>query len=263
MVSESDAALEKQNRALVKKLERMETNMRQMEEMRDGTSKLLSRVMDELDEERAKSAALLRNILPQPIIDRLNDGEQTIADRFDDVTVLFSDLVGFTALSSGIDAPTLVAELNMMFSRFDALCVACGVEKIKTIGDAYLAVGGLPGTRSDHTTAVAALGLGMLDAVAGVARDTGRAWRIRIGINSGPAVAGVIGTHKFVYDVWGDTVNLASRLETSADPNTIHVSELVAATLRDSYDVQPRGTVELKGKGPTTTFVLAGRRSGR
>src|ERR1051326_896878 len=181
--------LEKQNRALAKRLERMETNMRLMEEMQDGTSRLLSRVMDELDDERAKSAALLRNILPQSIIERLSAGEQTIADRYDDVTVLFSDLVGFTALSSGIDAPVLVAELNMMFSRFDALCEDCGVEKIKTIGDAYLAVGGLPGTREDHAAAVTELALGMLGAVRDVAVRTGREWRIRIGLNAGPVVA--------------------------------------------------------------------------
>jgi class 3 adenylate cyclase len=239
----------------------METNMRRMEEMQDGTSKLLSRVMDELDEERARSATLLRNILPEPIIERLSAGEQTIADRYDDVAVLFSDIVGFTALSSDVDPHVLVAELNMMFSRFDGLCERCGVEKIKTIGDAYLAVGGLPGTNIDHVAAVAELGLGMLEAVRETSEETARSWHIRIGINSGPAVAGVIGTHKFVYDVWGDTVNVASRLETSADPDTIHVSEPVASALGSGYEVRLRGVTELKGKGAVSTYVLAGRRA--
>jgi adenylate cyclase len=252
-------ALERENRALARKLARIEANLRESERMNDGTSKLLSRLTQDLEEEQARSLALLRNILPQTIIDRLEAGEQTIADRYGSVTVLFSDFVGFTQISSGLEAGALVAELNRLFSRFDALCEEHGVEKIKTIGDAYFAVGGLAGTRADHEVAVAELALGMLGAVRDVAAQTGTGWKIRIGLHTGPAVAGVIGTRKFVYDVWGDTVNVASRLESSAEPDSIHVSESVAEALRASFDLTPRGRVELKGKGETPTFLLADR----
>jgi len=176
------------------------------------------------------------------------------------VTVLFSDFVGFTETSSDLEPYLLVSELNALFSQFDALCERTGVEKIKTIGDAYMAVGGLPGTRPDHSAAVAELALEMVQAIQSA--TLGRAWKIRIGVHAGPAVAGVIGTKKFVYDVWGDTVNVASRLEASAEPNRIHVSEAVAETLRGSFDLELRGTVELKGKGQTRTYFLNGRRCG-
>ena len=182
-----------------------------------------------------------------------------IADRYAEITVLFSDLVGFTDTSSQMDPHRLVSELNSLFSRFDSLCERTGVEKIKTIGDAYMAVGGLIGTRSDHIAAVAELALGMVAAI-GDAEGFGSPWSIRIGIHSGPAVAGVIGTRKFVYDVWGDTVNVASRLEASAEPNRIHVSETVAEALRGSFGFEPRGTIELKGKGQIKSSYLVGAR---
>jgi len=254
----SPEALQRENRLLARKLARMDTNVRQMEEMQDSTSKLLSSLMRELDQERARSHSLLLNILPQAIIDRLGEGETTIADRYDSVTVLFSDLVGFTSISSELEPQLLVSDLNRLFSEFDALCERTEVEKIKTIGDAYLAVGGLPGTRADHATAVAELALGMVEAVARLNVSSGRDWRIRIGVHSGPAVAGVIGTRKFVYDVWGDTVNVASRLESSAEPNLIHISKPVAEALRGTFDLEPRGTIDLKGKGKTESFLLRG-----
>ena len=257
MDERAPADLDRENRLLARKLARLEANVRQLEDMQDSSSTLLSGVMRELDEERERSHSLLLNILPQPIIDRLDAGETTIADRFADVTVLFSDLVGFTAISSDLEPATLVGELNRLFSEFDALCEACGVEKIKTIGDAYLAVGGLPGSRTDHAAAVAELALGMLEAIARLNASGDLEWRIRIGIHTGPAVAGVIGTRKFVYDVWGDTVNVASRLESTAEPGTIHVSESVAAALGGGFRLEPRGTVELKGKGPTPTYRLS------
>jgi class 3 adenylate cyclase len=253
--------LERENRVLARKLARLDSNVRQMEEMQDATSRVLSKLTQELEEERAKSQALLLNILPQQIVDRLEAGETVIADRLPRVTVLFSDLVGFTETSSQLEPALLVSELTALFSRFDALSQRCGVEKIKTIGDAYMAVGGLPGTRPDHEQAVAELALGMLAA----ARDertspAGRTWEIRIGIHAGPAVAGVIGTRKFAYDVWGDTVNVASRLEASATPNRIHVSTEVADALRDAFLLEPRGTIELKGKGPAETWFVVGPR---
>ena len=251
--------VEKQNRMLERKLARLDSNVRQMEEMQDSTSKLLSRLMQELDEERAKSQALLLNILPQAIIDRLEAGETVIADRFSDVTVLFSDFMGFTEISSEMDPSVLVSELNSLFSEFDLMCERTEVEKIKTIGDAYMAVGGLPGTRGDHVNAVAELATGMVNAIEKRNFDRGEDWRVRIGIHAGPAVAGVIGTRKFVYDVWGDTVNVASRLETSAEANRIHVSEAVAREVRNAFDLEPRGTIDLKGKGEMNTYFLTRR----
>jgi adenylate cyclase len=253
-------SLEKENRLLARKLARLDSNVRQMEEMQDSTSKLLSTLTQELAEERAKSEALLLNILPQQIIDRLGAGETVIADRLSEVTVLFSDIVGFTERSSDLEPNQLVSGLNTLFSRFDALCESTEVEKIKTIGDAYMAVGGLPGTRADHIGAIAELAIGMVSSVRDVEPADGRPWQIRIGIHTGPAVAGVIGTRKFVYDVWGDTVNVASRLESTAEPNQIHVSEPVAAALRTGFVVEPRGVIELKGKGGVRTFLLSGRR---
>ncbi|MBA3690434.1 MAG: hypothetical protein H0W82_03355 [Actinobacteria bacterium] len=238
----------------------MDSNVRQMEAMQDSTSKLLSKLTQELEEERARSQALLLNILPQAIIDRLEAGEETIADRYPAVTVLFSDFVGFTEISADLDPQVLVAELNLLFSKFDALCEQVGVEKIKTIGDAYLAVGGLTDGAPSHTAAVAQLALGMVAAVEQVNEATTRGWSIRIGVHTGPAIAGVIGTMKFAYDVWGDTVNVASRLEASAEPDRIHVSTPVVEALRSAFEFEPRGSVILKGKGETKTYFLVGPR---
>ena len=248
--------LEKENGLLSRRLARLVANASEMEAMQDSTSKLLSRLTQELDEERGRSQALLLNILPAAIVERLEAGERVIADRYPAVTVLFSDLVGFTEISSAIEPHVLVTELNQLFSEFDALCEAHEVEKIKTIGDAYMAVGGLPGTRSDHTRAVTELAAAMLHAIERVNASSGRAWKIRIGIHAGSAVAGVIGTRKFVFDVWGDTVNVASRLEGTSEANRIHVSEAVASEMRDIFTFEARGTVELKGKGAMRTHFL-------
>ena len=169
---------------------------------------------------------------------------------------MFSDLVGFTEISGGLPVDTLVSSLNELFSAFDAACAELGIEKIKTIGDAYLAAAGLPGTSDDHPRAAAELALAMRAAV----DAAGPPWRIRIGINRGPAVAGVIGTTKFVYDLWGDAVNVASRLETTASPGRIQVSASVAEALAGAYELAARGEIELKGKGATPVFELVGRR---
>ncbi len=245
--------IEKEHRVLTRRLARMQDNVRQMEELQDSTSKMLSGLTRELEEEKARSQALLLNILPREIVGRLEAGERVIADRHPEVSVLFSDLVGFTETSSQLEPHVLVTELNTLFSQFDLLCERTGVEKIKTIGDAYLAVGGLPGGRSDHVPAIAELALGMMDVVRGTD------WRIRIGLHTGPAVAGVIGTRKFVYDVWGDTVNVASRLESTSEPNRIHLSEEVALALGEAFGLEPRGTVVLKGKGDARTYFLGAR----
>jgi adenylate cyclase len=248
--------LRKENARMARRVGRLEWTLENVERIRDTNARLLDRLMGELETERAKSQRLLLNVLPQPIIDRLNAGEQLIADRYDDVAVVFSDFVGFTEISASLPAATLVSSLNALFSAFDASCAALGVEKIKTIGDAYMAAAGIPGTSTDHVRAAADLTLAMRAAV----EAAGAPWQIRIGLHSGPVVAGVIGTSKFVYDLWGDAVNVASRLETAAPPGRIQVSEQVATALGDAFEVEPRGEIELKGKGATKTFFLIGRR---
>jgi len=198
-------------------------------------------------------------VLPQRVIDRLNIGEAHIADRHDDVTVLLTDFVGFTGISAAMPTMDLIEELNALFSAFDAICDDTGIEKIKTIGDAYLAVGGLPGGAEDHRQAASEAALRMVELVARE-RSSGRPWQIRVGLAGGPVAAGVIGTTKFAYDVWGDTVNLASRLEASSVPGHIHVSEPMATSLAGRFRLEPRGEIELKGKGSMATWFLVGRR---
>jgi adenylate cyclase len=251
--------LERENRILQRKLHRLEANVQRMEEFQGTNSTILSGLLRDLEVERARSHQLLLNVLPQRIIDRLNAGETLIADGHDNVTVLFSDIVGFTTISSQTSPSRLVAELNRMFSGFDAICDAAGVDKIKTVGDAYLAVGGLAGDGPAGEVAIADAALRMIAlAEEGAARG---GWRIRIGIHAGPIVAGVVGTSKFAYDVWGDTVNTASRLETTSEPGRIHVSADLARRLEGSYDVERRGLVDLKGKGQTETYWLVGLRA--
>jgi class 3 adenylate cyclase len=234
----------------------LEATLHGVEQIRDTNARLLERLRSELDVERARSQRLLLNVLPQPIIDRLNAGEQLIADRYDDVAVVFSDFVGFTEISSRLPVAELVAALNGLFSAFDAACDRLGVEKIKTIGDAYMAAAGLPGTSASHVHAAADLALAMQTAV----RDAGAPWQVRIGLHRGPVVAGVIGTSKFVYDLWGDAVNVASRLETTALPGHIQVSTAVAGALEDAFELEARGAIELKGKGSTEAYFLLGRK---
>ena len=253
-------SLQRENEALKRRLARLQGNMERQEKYQQQNSSLLRAAMADLDEEKAKSERLLLNILPAQIVERLNSGEEEIADRFDDVTVLFSDFAGFTEASAQAPPNRVVRTLNTVFSEFDAHSQALGVEKIKTIGDAYLAVAGLPETRRDHCEAAADLALQMLRTVEELA-EQGDQLSIRIGLHTGAVIAGIIGTHKFVYDVWGDTVNLASRLESSAESGTIHISESVARILKFDFDVEPRGEIALKGKGDVTTFYLTGRKA--
>jgi class 3 adenylate cyclase len=250
--------LERENRRLTRRLERLEANVQRLEEFQDSNSTLLSRLLTELEDERAKSERLLLNVLPQRIIDRLEAGENLIADGHEAVTVLFSDIVGFTETSARLEPAVLIREMNVLFSGFDAICEGTGVEKIKTHGDAYLVIGGLDGG-SGHAAEVADAALQMVEQVearAGLGAD----WRIRIGLHIGPVIAGVIGTTKFAYDVWGDTVNVAARLEAASEPNRILVSGTLAADLEDRYRFSPRGSMELKGKGLVETCYLLGRR---
>ena len=248
---------------LIRKLQRQlkltERRGSQLESFAETKERLLKGLMAELDEEKQKSEALLRNILPEQVIERLNRGETLIADRYESVSVVFSDFQGFTALSSRIDPTVLVERLNLIFSKFDALSQRLGVEKIKTIGDAYLAVAGVPIARPDHAVAAADMALGMIDGLREVNETFETPFRIRIGVASGPVVAGIIGIHKFVYDVWGDTVNVASRLETTSEPDRIQISAATAGFLGDSFQLEPRGQIELKGKGAMSTYFLNAR----
>jgi class 3 adenylate cyclase/CheY-like chemotaxis protein len=216
--------------------------------------------LDSLEIEKSKVEGLLLNILPRRIVDRLNEGETVIADRFDDATVLFADLVGFSDISARLPPTDLVTYLNSLYSRFDALAQELVVEKVKMIGDSYMVVAGLPEPRLDHAPAVAEMALGMIDALEDVNSSADVACRMRIGIHSGPVVAGIIGTHRFLYDVWGDTVNVASHLESGCPPNRIQVSETTREALASNFELAPRGSVEIKGKGQLHTFFLNGRK---
>jgi adenylate cyclase len=218
---------------------------------------LLRYFVMEREHERAKSERLLLNVLPQPIAARLRDADDTIADAFDEVTVLFADIVDFTKMSEGAAPAEIVHLLNELFTRFDELAEHHGLEKIKTIGDAYMVAGGIPLARPDHAEAVAEMALDMVAAVG--ERTDGRALQIRIGIDTGPVVAGVIGRRKFIYDLWGDTVNTASRMESHGLPGSIQITERTHRRLSDRYECAERGTVSIKGKGEMPTWLLVGR----
>jgi class 3 adenylate cyclase len=210
----------------------------------------------EIAAERARSEALLLNVLPAAVAERLKSGETTIADGFADVSILFADLAGYTEISDRLAAPELVSLLNDVFSRFDALMERHGAEKIKTIGDAYLAVCGLAGA-PDHADAAAALALDMLSALDAVNRERGLSLSLRVGISSGPVVAGVIGSRKFTYDLWGDAVNVASRMESHGEPGRVQLSAAAASRLT-RHAARERGVVDIKGKGAMTTYFLSG-----
>jgi class 3 adenylate cyclase len=213
------------------------------------------------EREQAKSERLLLNVLPEPVAARLKQEEGIIADAYGGVTVLFADIVGFAPLCERLSASDVVALLDRVFARWDALAAHHGVEKIKTIGDAYMVAGGIPMPREDHAEAIAEMALAMGPEVARSAGETGHALQVRIGIDTGPVVAGVIGRAKFIYDLWGDTVNTASRMESHAPPGTIQVTERAFDCLRHRYELRPRGTIEVKGKGLMSPYLLLGRRS--
>jgi adenylate cyclase len=213
---------------------------------------------DKLDRAHQRSEELLLNILPPSIADRLKATGGTIADGFADVTVLFADIVEFTKLSSRLPPARIVALLNELFCKFDDLAGEFGLEKIKTIGDCYMIAGGLPEPRTDHAEAVARMGLAMLREVRAFAARVGEPIAMRVGIHSGPVVAGVIGKRKFIYDLWGDTVNTASRMESHGVPNTIQVSEHCRRLLAGRFRFARRGVIEVKGKGTMETWLLEG-----
>lgn len=211
----------------------------------------------ELADEKAKVDGLLRAILPETVVARLKAGETIIADRYDSATVLFADLVGFTAFAAQTSAARVVEVLDGLFSAFDAICKQLGVEKIKTIGDAYMAAAGLPQPRPDHAGAVVRLGLGMIDAVEKINQAKGLDFQLRVGIHTGPVVAGVIGRDKFIYDVWGDTVNVAHRLEDAGMAGRIQVSDITRQALAGHFHFEPRRVLDLAGVGATDAYLLS------
>jgi len=214
---------------------------------------------DLLANEREKSDHLLLSIFPEPIAAQLRNSHQSVADSFDNVTVLFADIVGFTEYASKMSANEVVAMLDEIFSEFDALVDKYGIEKIKTIGDAYMAVGGLPVPDGEHCTKVASMALEINEIIKEKYAEK-YDLKLRIGIHTGKAVAGVIGNKKFSYDLWGDSVNIASRFEASGHPEKIHITEAVKNTLGDDFIFQDCGEVMIKGKGMMRSYFLTGKR---
>jgi|AGSF01.1.fsa_nt_gi Adenylate cyclase, family 3 (some proteins contain HAMP domain) len=241
-----------------------------LQEQTNQLEELVGRLEDEIKERRLtetalrlaqnKSDNLLLNILPAAIVEALTKGENTNAERFESATVLFADIVNFTSLASRISPLELVKFLNQIFSKFDELTQKHGLEKIKTNGDAYMVAGGLPVPRPDHAEAIANMALDMQEAIADFQTDTGEPLQIRIGINTGPVVAGVIGTKKFSYDLWGDTVNVASRMESQGLPGFIQVTTAVYDQLKNNYVFEERGSISVKGKGETIAYLLTGKK---
>jgi len=209
---------------------------------------------------RKRAELLLLNILPQPVAEVLKRGQRTIAESFKGVTIMFADLVNFTNFSTQTSPTQLVELLNQIFSKFDRLVEEHGVEKIKTIGDAYMVAAGLPRRRLDHAQAIAQMALEMQRAIVEFNQETGENFELRIGINSGPVVAGVIGIKKFSYDLWGDTVNTASRMESHGLPGRIQVTQATYELLKDKYEFEERGAIQIKGKGEMTTYWLRGKK---
>jgi len=275
-MSESDEILKlrKQVRTLIKKLDRSEGNRSFLERMWDRNSKLFQTLYAEIENqrtliqqqheqlelERQKSENLLLNILPKPIAQRLKEKPSVIADHFNSTTVLFTDIVGFTKMSENLTPSDVVGFLNQIFTSFDDLVEKYKLEKIKTVGDAYMVAGGFPEPRIDHVEAVADFALEIQEILKTIGTEKNPTICMRTGIHTGPAVAGVIGNKKFIYDVWGDTVNTASRMESHGIAGEIQVSEVTYEKLKDDYVFQKRGSIEVKGKGAMMTYLLQGKK---
>ncbi|MBL8382892.1 MAG: adenylate/guanylate cyclase domain-containing protein [Burkholderiales bacterium] len=215
----------------------------------------ISAAEDRLNRANARLEDLLENMLPQSIAARLRNEGRTFAEAFGECTILFADIVGFSALAARTPPVELVRTLDTIFSRFDELVDRFGLEKIKTIGDAYMVAAGIPDARADHAAATVALALEMQRAIGATPGIT-----VRIGINSGAVVAGVIGRKRFIYDLWGDAVNVAQRMEQSGIAGGIHITATTAALVRDAYELQPRGRIAIKGGGELETFLVIGPR---
>jgi guanylate cyclase len=228
-------------------------------DQRDLAMTALDRQHQLLQQEQERSEGLLLNILPRSVAERLKVDPHATAEDCAEATVLFADIVDFTRISSGMRPEALVAWLNDLFSAFDRLTERHGLEKIKTVGDAYMAVGGLPRRHPDHAASAAEMALALRDEVTARLAPNGERLRVRIGMHTGPVVAGVIGTHKFSYDLWGDTVNIASRMESHGIPDGIQVTDATYRRLCERYTFSARGEIDVKGKGQMTTFLLVGR----
>jgi class 3 adenylate cyclase len=204
----------------------------------------------------------LRNILPDPVVERLKRENRMIADEFAAASILFADVAGFTPMSARLKPEQVVEMLNDVFTGFDGLVAECGLEKIKTIGDAYMVAAGVPVARDDHAIAICDLALAMQEHLE--SREFGgRRLEMRIGIASGPVMAGIIGTQKFSYDLWGDTVNVASRMESAGVPGRIQVTDDTRRLVEEHFECEERGLVDVKGKGELRTWFLNGRVNGR
>jgi adenylate cyclase len=223
------------------------------------TVAVLAYFVRQRDRFQARSDDLLHNILPDEIADRLKDGSSMIADDFPAASVLFADVVGFTPMSALMSPAELVGLLDEIFTSFDGFVGELGLEKIKTVGDAYMVAAGVPRVRPDHAHAIAELALRIRDHIE-TDEIRGHRLSVRIGINSGPVTAGIIGSHKFSYDLWGDTVNVASRMESGGVPGSIQVSEETYQLIKDEYACEPRGMTPVKGRGDMETYLLISRR---
>lgn len=221
---------------------------------------VITRQADAVQAAMDRADQLLHNMLPTPISSRLLEGERTIADEYPSVTVLFADIVGFTPLTRRLPPREVVALLDRLFARFDELVADRGLEKIKTIGDAYMVAGGLPEPLEDHAARVVDLGLAMLDAAAEDI-DAGAEVRLRVGVHTGPVIGGVIGQEKLAFDIWGETVNIASRLESQGVPGRVHVSSTTARSVGADFEMRTSGQVHLRGHGPMDTYTVVGRTS--
>jgi adenylate cyclase len=223
----------------------------------------IDRAEKAMEAEYQRSESLLANILPASIASRLKDPTRTIiADKYDDASILFADIAGYTKRASDTAPTELVRFLDTLYTDLDALVDRHGLEKIKTSGDSYMVVSGVPKPRSDHLQALACLALDMADAVADLKDPEGRDIPLRIGLAAGPVVAGVVGSRKFFYDVWGDAVNVASRMESTDVEGRIQVPQSVYERLKDDYVLEERGKVDIKGKGLMHTWYLVARRNG-
>jgi adenylate cyclase len=253
--------LQRENRKLRKKLQRVESKIQTLEMLQGQNSNLMRTLVSDLDAEKAESERLLLNILPEPIAQRLKTESGVIADRFESVTVLFADIVGFTPLSESLSPEEMVQWLNEVYSAFDELVIKHGVEKIRTIGDGYMVAAGVPFEREDHASAVARLALDMKAYFATIPAIHGHQPNFRIGISSGPVVGGVIGTLKFQYDIWGDVVNIAARMESHGVPSRIQISADTWGLISSGFTFESRGSIDIKGKGRMETWFLTGSRT--
>ncbi|MCH8012939.1 MAG: response regulator [Candidatus Marinimicrobia bacterium] len=241
----------------------VEARIAAVEELRHLNEELEQRVKErtmKLGVEQERSQKLLLNILPENIVEQLKLSDEIITENFMDVSVLFADIVNYTEMSSDLSSSETVNLLNRIFTTFDELAEKYGLEKIKTIGDSYMLVGGLPEKLDDHFTAVAEMALDMQNAMSRLSKELGKTVQIRIGINSGPVTAGVIGKKKFIYDLWGDTVNTASRMESCGLAGDIQVTKETYTRLKDRYIFKKRSIINIKGKGKMNTFLLKRRR---